>query len=112
MKIRQLEEDHVNDYLNPLGPIPTKDDVQESPRRKSADHKRNKKTNGKNGGSDDSASTTATIPKTYRFQPELIEKIQRVAFWQRRNIQDVLAEAIQKYLDSINEDFKRPKPGA
>lgn len=112
MKIRKLEEDHVNDYLNPFGRILTNDDANETPSRRSAGRQRKKKTNGKNRGSDNGASTTATVPKTYRFQPELIEKIQRVAFWQRRNIQDVLAEAIQKYLDSINEDFKRPKPGA
>ena len=112
MKIKRLEEDHVSDYINPLGPILTNDDANETPSRGSAGRQRKKKTNGKNGGSDNSASMTDTVPKTYRFQPVLIEKIQRVAFWQRRSIQDVLAEAIQKYLDSINEDFKRPKPGA
>ena len=55
---------------------------------------------GKNG------KTDKFVPKTYKFPPELIELVNRVAYWQRRHMQDIIAEALLKYFETVPEEDK------
>lgn len=54
---------------------------------------------GKNGNTD-------KVAKTYKFSPVQIELIARIAYWQRRNIQDVIAEALTLYIETVPEEDK------
>ena len=51
-------------------------------------------------------NTDKLVAKTYKLPPRLIELVDRVAYWQRRNKQDVIAEALLKYFEAIPEEDK------
>ncbi len=50
------------------------------------------------------------VAKTYKLPKSEIEEIERIAYWQRRKIQDIVAEALARYASSIDEEDKRPLP--
>lgn len=55
---------------------------------------------GKNGNTD------KFVAKTYKIPPELIVLVDRVAYWQRIDKQDVVAEALLRYFEMIPDEDK------
>jgi hypothetical protein len=52
-------------------------------------------------------NTDKFVAKTYKFPPKVIELVDRVAYWQRRDKQDVVAEALLKYFEMVPEEDKK-----
>ena len=50
------------------------------------------------------------VVKSYKLPTDLISLVESVAYWQRRKIQDVVAEAFRVFLATIPEDDRRPIP--
>ena len=50
------------------------------------------------------------IAKTYKFSTDVIEKINRIAYWQRRLVQDVVNDALRAYISTVPEEDLREKP--
>lgn len=53
----------------------------------------------------------ALAVKTYKLPLDLVRQVESVAYWQRRKIQDVMADAMTLYLDTIPAEDRRPIPG-
>lgn len=53
---------------------------------------------------------TNLIPKTYKLPEELIEKIERIAYWRRRKIQEEVKNALEAYVSSAKPDEIKPIP--
>ena len=51
--------------------------------------------------------TDKFVAKTYKFPPKLIELVDRVAYWRRQNKQDIIAEALIMFFDSVPEEDKQ-----
>lgn len=81
---------------------------------------RRKKTNTGNTKLTEKAANSRTqgnievpslIVKTYKLPLYLVRQVESVAYWQRRKIQDVMADAMTLYLDTIPAEDRRPIPG-
>lgn len=48
------------------------------------------------------------IPKTYKLPVELVEKIERIAYWRREKIQDIVAAALEAYIANAVEEELQP----
>ena len=44
------------------------------------------------------------IAKTYKLPQDLIQSMERIAYWRRVKIQDVVAEALKSYISSASKD--------
>lgn len=76
--------------------------------------KKNNKVNMKKAGKARNPSNIgvpALIVKTYKLPLDLVQQVESVAYWQRRKIQDVMADAMTLYLDTIPAEDRRPIPG-
>lgn len=91
----------------PFGVEP-QDEVLSNTRKKN--NKGNMKKTGKarNPGN---IGVPALIVKTYKLPIDLVQQVECVAYWRRRKIQDVMADAMTLYLDTIPADDRRPIPG-
>lgn len=72
--------------------------------------KRGKSKNTSKSGNKSTASNTLAV-KTYKLPLYLVRQVESVAYWQRRKIQDVMADAMTLYLDTIPAEDRRPIPG-
>lgn len=50
------------------------------------------------------------VHKTYKLPSDCVKGIENVAYWQRRKIQDVVAECISMYLQTIPPEDKKSIP--
>ena len=50
------------------------------------------------------------IPKTYKLPQDLITSIERIAYWRRIKIQDVVSDALRAYIETAQEDDIKPIP--
>lgn len=91
----------------PFGVEP-QDEVLSNTRKKN--NKGNMKKTGKarNPGN---IGVPALIVKTYKLPIDLVQQVECVAYWRRRKIQDVMADAMTLYLDTIPTEDRRPIPG-
>jgi hypothetical protein len=69
-----------------------------------------KSKNTSKSGNKSTASNTLAV-KTYKLPLYLVRQVESVAYWQRRKIQDVMADAMTLYLDTIPAEDRRPIPG-
>ncbi len=67
---------------------------------------RNTTNTTRQGKSGKSGNTDKFVAKTYKIPPKLIVLVDRVAYWQRRDKQDVVAEALLRYFETVPEDDK------
>ena len=67
---------------------------------------RNTTNTTRRGKSGKSGNTDKVVAKTYKIPPELIVLVDRVAYWQRRDKQDVVAEALLRYFEMIPDKDK------
>jgi len=62
---------------------------------------------GKSGILDTTYNRKDLVPKTYKLPLVLVNAVERVAYWQRKEKQTVIAECISKYLQTVpSEDLK------
>lgn len=76
--------------------------------------KKNNKGNMKKAGKArnlGSIGVPALIVKTYKLPIDLVRQIENVSYWRRKKIQDVMAEALTMFLDTIPAEDRRPIPG-
>ena len=55
-------------------------------------------------------NTGVLVPKTYKLPSDLVDQVGRVAYWQRRKVQDIIAEALRTYLKGVPEEDLAEKP--
>ena len=55
-------------------------------------------------------NTSVLIPKTYKLPSDLVDQVGRVAYWQRRKVQDIVAEALSVFLRNIPNEDKETIP--
>lgn len=80
---------------------------------KSNTSNRRKNTNAGNTGKSrkpHSIGKASMIVKTYKLPIWIVEQVERIAFWQRKKIQDVMAEALTMYLDAVPDEDRQPIP--
>ncbi len=53
---------------------------------------------------------TQRIPKTYRIPAEYVDMLDRIAYWRRRQVQDIATEAIAEYIRRADETDLAEKP--
>ncbi len=51
------------------------------------------------------------IVKTYKLPLDLVRQVESVAYWRRKKIQDVMAEALTMFLDTIPTEDRQSIPG-
>ena len=51
------------------------------------------------------------IVKTYKLPLDLVRQVESVAYWRRKKIQDVMAEALTMFLDTIPAEDRQSIPG-
>ena len=51
------------------------------------------------------------IVKTYKLPLYLVRQVESVAYWRRKKIQDVMAEALTMFLDTIPAEDRQSIPG-
>jgi len=81
--------------LIPTDDIPVKEKEAVVPKAKSVKSVQKKKKETP------SAKTPKTKVTTFRINQENLKSIKAIAFWDRRNIQEVLNEALNQYINSI-----------
>lgn len=86
-------------------------DLQDANRGKSVKMSNTSKPNNKSKTGNKSTPCNTLVAKTYKLPVELVQQIENVAYWRRKKIQDVMAEAMTQYLDTIPADDQRPIPG-
>ncbi len=52
----------------------------------------------------------ATVPKTYRLDPELVERIRCAARWMKKDISALVEEILRDEIDELERDFGGPFP--
>lgn len=50
------------------------------------------------------------IPKTYRVPREIVDKIDLIAYWRRKPVQDIVTEALSKFISRAKDSELTPKP--
>jgi hypothetical protein len=76
--------------------------------------KKNNKVNMKKAGKARNPSNIgvpALIVKTYKLPLDLVRQVESVAYWRRKKIQDVMAEALTMFLDTIPTEDRQSIPG-
>ena len=51
-----------------------------------------------------STKKSVLIAKTYKLPKDLIRSVERIAYWRRVKIQNVVAEALKSYISSASKD--------
>ena len=117
---------NYDSYSTLTGPIPFDDTtrVEEEGRTEEETGKSGKRVNTSNKSKTDNTSkprkmsknrkkstpVNTLVCKTYKLPEDLVLSVERIAYWQRRKIQDVVAEAIRRYRDTVPEDDVRDIP--
>jgi len=117
---------NYDSYSTLTGPIPFDDTTraQEEGRTDEETEKSGNRVNTRNKRKSDNTSkprkmsknrkkstlVNTLVCKTYKLPEDLVLSVERIAYWQRRKIQDVVAEAIRQYRDTVPEDDVRDIP--
>lgn len=106
----------VYDYS--MATAPLLDDLGESVPDNSSNTKKkgNKKKIGKNnntrtrGTEVKTSNKSVLVAKTYKLPKDMIQSVERMAYWRRLKIQDVMAEALSVYIATVPKEDLKPIP--
>ena len=103
------------DYDALTAPLPFKVEHQDVlPSKTSNTRKRVNKSNTRKAGTSKKQGNTS-VPvlavKTYKLPLDLVRQVESVAYWRRKKIQDVMAEALTMFLDTIPAEDRQSIPG-
>ncbi len=65
---------------------------------------------GKKGKRSKKGKKDTLIAKTYKLPPNLVQDVERIAYWQRRKIQDVVCSALSAYIETVEKEDLKPIP--
>lgn len=117
--IQPLPTEGFQSYVeSPFAPLQTSSasttggaNLQDANRGKSVKTSNTSKSNNKSKSCNNSTPSRTLVVKTYKLPIDLVQQVECVAYWRRKKIQDVMADAMTLYLDTIPADDRRPIPG-